>query len=652
MQRVSAADLASSIHGSAGTCPKCGAPITFMGGMKTARDAGIQHNVLMCSKCRSVFEVDVTIGGFTFTGDVTAKYGTLCPSCKGRGTHKCSQCNGLGYVGVCAKCNGSKTMPCDCQQGKQPCKECKGTKTTPAFFSLLKKTCPKCKGAGTADHWRCDGTGITKCDRCKGNGYAESCPQCKGTGSRKCEHCSGFGWKPASAQSAVPVPPAESNGDITQQLMDLLLQGHKIQAIKLQRECTGQGLEEAKGYVESLEAGLHAEKPTDVDLAKQLKHLLLRGRKIDAIKLQRECTGQGLEEAKGCVESLEAGLHAEKPTNADITQQLTDILLQGRKIDAVKLQRESTGQGLLEAKRHVDALEARLCNEKPAQNVAASSEVRLPAEMPPATEDVAIDHRPTGSEPATCPAPLDMKQVVWSVVSPLQTTLQDPNKIVALGPACIPVVIDVFLNPKEPTTGIASNQAVLACVLDMFARKGNQEAATFLRRIANDEVDLFDVDGQTAYEIAKAFATVPEPTEGSTQPAPGHDAEAPPDLKSVTADAIENVWLVADERTASSFQGLARKEMFLRAGQLSLAMLTKDIGGAVLGWMQKTKYNISVIGFGGTVFEETALVDAVVQTSKHMGSEMIQCVGNCRGYLVRTGTNDSGGEAAVVIGFH
>lgn len=111
---------------------------------------------------------------------------------------------------------------------------------------------------------------------------------------------------------------------------------------------------------------------------------------------------------------------------------------------------------------------------------------------------------------------VDMKKVVWSVVDPLETMLQDPNKIIALGPTCVPVVIDVFLHPKEPTTGIACNQAVLACVLDVFAGRGNKEAAAFLRRVASDEVDLFDTGGQTAYEIAKRFAdsqrTASQPT--------------------------------------------------------------------------------------------------------------------------------------------
>lgn len=107
----------------------------------------------------------------------------------------------------------------------------------------------------------------------------------------------------------------------------------------------------------------------------------------------------------------------------------------------------------------------------------------------------------------TSNANADMKELVWSVVSPLQTTLQDPNKIIAFGPQCVPIIIDIFLHPKEPSTGIACNQAVLACVLDVFARKNDRNAALFLRRIANDEIDLFDDGGRTAYEMAKAFVS-------------------------------------------------------------------------------------------------------------------------------------------------
>ena len=134
---------------------------------------------------------------------------------------------------------------------------------------------------------------------------------------------------------------------------------------------------------------------------------------------------------------------------------------------------------------------------------------------------------PVSRPPDTQSPDLDVKQLVWSVVDPLQVTLQDPNKIIELGPTCVPVVIDVFLHSKEPSTGIACNQAVLACVLDVFARKGDQTAASFLRQIANDEVDLFDGGGQTAYQIAKDFASTAEqakaadcPTAQTVEPKP------------------------------------------------------------------------------------------------------------------------------------
>jgi formylglycine-generating enzyme required for sulfatase activity len=104
---------------------------------------------------------------------------------------------------------------------------------------------------------------------------------------------------------------------------------------------------------------------------------------------------------------------------------------------------------------------------------------------------------------------VNMRQVIWSVVAPGQMAIasQDPNKILSLGPDCIPTVIDVFLRPQDPSTGIACNQAVLAIVLASFAGKGNRDAANFLCRIANDEVALFDFNGQAAYGIAKEFAS-------------------------------------------------------------------------------------------------------------------------------------------------
>lgn len=49
--------------------------------------------------------------------------------------------------------------------------------------------------------------------------------------------------------------------DVAQEIADHLYAGRKIQAIKLYRNRTGQGLKEAKEFIESLEAELRAREP-------------------------------------------------------------------------------------------------------------------------------------------------------------------------------------------------------------------------------------------------------------------------------------------------------------------------------------------------------------------------------------------------------
>jgi hypothetical protein len=49
--------------------------------------------------------------------------------------------------------------------------------------------------------------------------------------------------------------------DVARQIADCLYAGQKIQAIKLYREHSGQGLKEAKDFVDSLEAALRAKEP-------------------------------------------------------------------------------------------------------------------------------------------------------------------------------------------------------------------------------------------------------------------------------------------------------------------------------------------------------------------------------------------------------
>jgi ribosomal protein L7/L12 len=90
-------------------------------------------------------------------------------------------------------------------------------------------------------------------------------------------------------------------------IRSLLADGQKIEAIKLYREHTGAGLAEAKGAVEALEQGEPLPKrPASGDSSAEwdVVALLEQGRKIEAIKLYRERTGVGLKQAKEAVETM------------------------------------------------------------------------------------------------------------------------------------------------------------------------------------------------------------------------------------------------------------------------------------------------------------------------------------------------------------
>lgn len=91
------------------------------------------------------------------------------------------------------------------------------------------------------------------------------------------------------------------------QLRSLLADGRKLEAIKLYREHTGAGLAEAKDAVESLEHGgpLPQRSPSeDSSVELDVVSLLEQGRKIEAVKVYRERTGVGLKQAKEAVETI------------------------------------------------------------------------------------------------------------------------------------------------------------------------------------------------------------------------------------------------------------------------------------------------------------------------------------------------------------
>jgi ribosomal protein L7/L12 len=109
----------------------------------------------------------------------------------------------------------------------------------------------------------------------------------------------------------------------------------------------------------------------------EIVHLLTRKQKIEAIKRYREMTGVGLAEAKAAVEQMErelllgpqvamgvqsvmgaaGGTVGLDESAADLfAVELQQLLLAGRKLEAIKLYREKTGASLAEAKAVIDRM--------------------------------------------------------------------------------------------------------------------------------------------------------------------------------------------------------------------------------------------------------------------------------------------------------
>jgi ribosomal protein L7/L12 len=94
----------------------------------------------------------------------------------------------------------------------------------------------------------------------------------------------------------------------SEELATSILTGEKNQAIKLYREEYGVGLKEAKDAVDSmLPAALIA--LLSADSAKTLNQLLVEHKKIQAVKLFREQTGAELRQAKDAVDYFETNLN-------------------------------------------------------------------------------------------------------------------------------------------------------------------------------------------------------------------------------------------------------------------------------------------------------------------------------------------------------
>ena len=95
------------------------------------------------------------------------------------------------------------------------------------------------------------------------------------------------------------------------------------------------------------------------DFDEEILRLLAAGRKLDAVRRYQEQTGASLRDAKIAVETLPNREHVpESEVDAELLQELLNLLGRGKKIEAIKRYRAHTGTGLADAKREVESLAA------------------------------------------------------------------------------------------------------------------------------------------------------------------------------------------------------------------------------------------------------------------------------------------------------
>jgi ribosomal protein L7/L12 len=224
---------------------------------------------------------------------------------------------------------------------------------------------------------------VFKCPQCGASITYEGGPE----PTVSCGFCGSTVVVPEELRAKVEPAPGADLGEMVTglpldklaELKRLVQSGQKIEAVKLFRETFGVGLKQAKDAVEALEAeqpvvftSARAGPPgaAEADQSARIAEILQlsrSGRKIEAIKLFRQTFGVGLKQAKDAVEALEAGqsldvsqFPPQSPrASSDKAMRLVDVrehVRAGRKIEAIKLYREIYGVGLKEAKDAVEAM--------------------------------------------------------------------------------------------------------------------------------------------------------------------------------------------------------------------------------------------------------------------------------------------------------
>ncbi|MDQ0640515.1 ribosomal protein L7/L12 [Pedobacter sp. W3I1] len=92
--------------------------------------------------------------------------------------------------------------------------------------------------------------------------------------------------------------------DIQQEALSLIASNQKIAAVKLIMDHVHCGLKDAKDYADGLQTGSQKPITDPAHLDEQLLAILSQGNKLNAIKCYKDATGAGLAESKDYVEKL------------------------------------------------------------------------------------------------------------------------------------------------------------------------------------------------------------------------------------------------------------------------------------------------------------------------------------------------------------
>ncbi len=147
--------------------------------------------------------------------------------------------------------------------------------------------------------------------------------------------------------------------EIRSQVRDLVWSGRKIEAVKLYRDMTWASLVDAKNAVEAIAEG-KAPVP-DIDWLDDLYLAIAEGDFDNSVRLLEQHTPLDRNAAEKHLRTL-FGQHAVEhiyvPVNDEQTkQQIIALVKAKRKIEAIKLYKAHTGQGLAEAKNAVEKIE-------------------------------------------------------------------------------------------------------------------------------------------------------------------------------------------------------------------------------------------------------------------------------------------------------